>query len=500
MQPIPTREEVCAHIGNESHLVVSVELLADAETPISLYRKLAAERPFSFLLESAEGGETVGRYSFIGFDPTIRFHFSGGHGVIVRNGVEEDCQFEDPLRVIKELLQDYHVASQPGLPPLQGGAVGYLAYECVRYFEAVPTPGNENTPLSIPEGYFMLSEQMVVVDHLRHRVVLVDHVPLGGDRAKAYDAALARLQKLYDQMARSTAISLPRCLTSNAPQPENNTSNMTRARYEDAVSQAKEAIRAGEIFQVALSQRLSTATDLSSFELYRVLRALNPSPYMFHLKFGDWAVVGASPEVLVRLEGRDVLLRPIAGTRKRGSDAAEDRALEKDLLSDEKELAEHMMLVDLGRNDVGRVCEIGTVRVEDPLHIERYSHVMHIVSDIRGTLQKDKDAFDLLRASFPAGTVSGAPKIRAMEIIAALEPTPRGLYSGAVGYFDFQHNMDTCIAIRTMVVKNNQVDLQVGAGIVHDSDPPKEFQECLNKARAGLVATSMAKTMTGEIP
>ncbi|MCB9655819.1 MAG: anthranilate synthase component I [Deltaproteobacteria bacterium] len=504
MRVTPSLEEVLAHTGPETHMAISVEAMADLETPISLYDKLARTRPFSFLLESAEGGETMGRYSFIGFDPELTFAFRDGRGVITENGRSTSVEFTDPLEVPRSLLSRYRVASRPGLPRFQGGAVGYLGFDCVRYFEPVPIPGSGSDSDSdsdsgsddeLPEGYLMFSSRLVIFDHLRHRVILVDHVPLAGDRAAAYRGAVARLTALVQEMRSSSverALLFPEV---SREVPEVGGRNMSPEAYAAAVETAKEAIQSGEIFQVVLSQRFSVFESIPSFSIYRALRALNPSPYMFHLRLENSAIVGASPEVLVRLDGGEVLVRPIAGTRRRGETASEDQALEEDLLADEKELAEHRMLVDLGRNDVGRVAKVGTISLERLLHIERYSHVMHIVSDVRGKVEPTKDAFDVLRACFPAGTVSGAPKVRAMEIIAELEPTARGVYAGAVGYFDFTGNMDTCIAIRTLVIRPGRIDLQVGAGIVADSNPQAEYEECQRKARACLAAIEVAKAM-----
>lgn len=491
MEVEPSRAAAVAHPGQETHLALSVELLADVETPISIYRKLAERGP-SFLLESAEGGETFGRYSFIGVDPVATFTFGAGAGQIVGPGRHEEVSFDDPLDVVKRLISAYRIVPRPELPRLQGGAVGYLAYDCVRYFEpAARVKTGEGA-----EGAFLLTESTVIVDHLRHRVILVALMPLEGDRERrgeAYDRTVSRLESMVQRLAAPlppTRPFFPRA--SSLPEAK---SNVDAGAYRAAVEAGKRAIEAGEIFQVVLSQRFTVERALPSFEIYRALRALNPSPYMFHLDLKDRAIVGASPEVLVRVEAGEVLVRPIAGTRRRGRDPVEDAALEQDLLADTKELAEHRMLLDLGRNDVGRIAEVGSVRVEAPLHVERYSHVMHIVSDVYGRLRRDLDAFDAFRACFPAGTVSGAPKIRAMELIGQLEPEPRGVYAGAVGYFDFCGNMDTCIAIRTMEVHPDRVEIQAGAGIVYDSEPDKEHEECLNKARGPLAALAIAEEL-----
>jgi anthranilate synthase component 1 len=360
----------------------------------------------------------------------------------------------------------------------------------VRYFE----PASRAKSGSDLEGCFLLAETIVIVDHLRHRVSFVVLMPLAGDRDRSYDEAVERLRAMID-LLRAPLPPITPIFPAASRVPESKCGVSDRV-FLEAIRAAKEAIEAGEIFQVVLSRRLTVELSLSPFEIYRAFRALNPSPYMFLMELGDRAVVGASPEVLVRVEHGEVLLRPIAGTRPRGRDPIHDAELESELLADQKELAEHRMLVDLGRNDVGRISETGSVRVERPLHIEHYSHVMHIVSDVHGKLRSGLDAFDAFRACFPAGTVSGAPKIRAMELIGRLEPEPRGLYSGAVGYFDFAGNMDTCIAIRTMVVRPDRVEIQAGAGIVYDSDPEKELEETNNKARGPLTALAIAEELT----
>ena len=485
----PPLESFLAYQGESTHVALSAEILVDRETPISLYQKLNQDRSESFLLESVEGGETLGRYSFIGTRAVASLAFSNGKGKVLRkNEKVENFENLDPLALVEKMLASYRVLPQEGLPRFQGGAVGYLGFDCVRYFEKVPLP--EKMGLDIPEALFLLVDELVIFDHLKHKVILVVHLPLEGNREENYRQGQERIAELFEKidapLSRESlfspfeTVSLPSFRA-----------NLEKEVFEKAVLEAKEAIAEGEVFQVVLSQRFTIEEEVDSFELYRTLRALNPSPYLFYLRFDGWAVVGASPEVLVRLEGEEILLRPIAGTRPRGGDRLEDEKNELELLADEKELAEHRMLLDLGRNDVGRMASIATVQVEKPLHIERYSHVMHLVSDVRGKIKPEKNSFDLLRACFPAGTVSGAPKIRAMELIGKLEPDRRALYAGAVGYFDFTGNMDTCIAIRTMVVFPKEVHLQVGAGIVFDSDPSKEYQECLNKAKGGLAALGM---------
>ncbi len=495
MNVTPSRDRVLAHQGPEKFVALSVALLADTETPISAFRRLAAGRRDSFLLESVEGGELMGRYSFLGCGVRERFSFRDGVGTVATGGTETSFALTDPLDVIKKRLAGWTVWSPGNLPRFHGGAVGYLGFDCVRYFENVPLPKGDG--VDVPEGVLLYTDELAIYDHLRHQLVLVVHAPLGGNRAYEYERGVERLAAMVGRLATT---SLPpeapwdmgvveAAATDEGPVA---VSNRTQEDMEAAVRRAQEAIVDGEVFQVVASQRFTVEAEVDPLTLYRALRALNPSPYMFFFDFGDFAVVGASPEVLVRLEDGELLLRPIAGTRPRGATQAEDLAYEEDLLQDEKELAEHRMLVDLGRNDLGRVASIGSVKVENPLHIERYSHVMHIVSDARATLAEGRDAFDVFRACFPAGTVSGAPKVRACELLAELEPDRRGLYAGAVGYFDVSGNMDTCIAIRTLVVERDKVHIQAGAGIVYDSVPVNEHEECRNKARAGLRAIQLA--------
>jgi anthranilate synthase component I len=496
MNIAPALDEVLAFRGSETHIALSLELWADEETPISLYRKLAEDSDFAFLLESAEGGETVGRYSFIGIHPVATVECRDASGVIRRGADTETHRFADPLLLLQSVLTKYRVVPRPDLPRFQGGLVGFLGYDCVRYFESVSIPKNEPDAPKLPDVFFMLAEQLLIVDHLHHRLIFVAHMPLGGDRTSAYREVERTFEAWLERLRRPAAYEIrPRPATS--PLPEVIAASLSPAQFKASVERAKADIVAGEVFQVVVSRGQTMTNDAPALELYRALRALNPSPYMFLIKRGQEAVVGASPEVMVRLDQGEVLLRPIAGTRPRGKNREEDELLEEELLHDEKELAEHRMLLDLGRNDVGRVCRPGSVKVLRPLHIERYSHVMHIVSDVVGEIDDDKTAFDVFRACFPAGTVSGAPKIRAMEIIAELEPVRRQLYAGAVGYFDFGGNMDTCIAIRTMTLSPGQVHVQSGGGIVFDSNPDKEFEESVNKARACMAAVRAVNPVHG---
>ena len=475
------------------------ELAADLETPVSVYLKLR-EQGASFLLESVEQAEQLGRYSFLGFNPRRQIVSKGRSITISDNGHSETrplCKGEDPLHVIAAELGRYQpVASLEGvakdLPRFFGGAVGYLGYDLVRFFERLPETADDS--LSLPDLHMLVTDTLVVFDHVRHRLLVFAnaHVPPGCDLDATYEEAIARLDAIEVQM-RTPMPALP------VP-PERTdgklASNVSRAGYEAIVRRAQEYIAAGDIFQVVLSQRLSRQTQADPFSIYRALRHINPSPYMFFIALGGappTTLIGSSPEVLVRLQDRTAEVRPLAGTRPRGKDETEDQRLETDLLADPKERAEHVMLVDLGRNDLGRVCEYNTVHVPELLAIERYSHVMHIVSHVTGRLREGMDAYDLLRATFPAGTVSGAPKVRAMEIIEELEGTRRGAYAGAVGYLGFNGNMDTCITIRTIVIRGDTAYLQAGAGIVADSDPAREWEETLHKARALSVAIQMAE-------
>ena len=463
------------------------EINADLETPVSLYLKLRGDGA-SFLLESVEGGERIARYSFIGIQPRAQYILRDGQIEIKENNHTRVVSLDDdPTRFLQEEMSHFSTERLPNAPRFTGGLVGYLGYESVRYFE--PTLKSRMTAAQIPDGIYLLADTIVAFDHARRSIFLIANV-LDGD-------AEAANQKL-DQITERIQQSLPADNKINI-RPSETHSNMTQEIFEEMVCDAKEHIAAGDIFQVVLSQRFTRETNVEPFDVYRAVRRLNPSPYMFFFDFGlvdgePFYLVGSSPEMFVRLEGRTASLRPIAGTRPRGTDANADTALAKELLADPKERAEHVMLVDLGRNDLGRVCEYGTVKVSDFFTIERYSHVMHIVSHVEGTLRRGLSAFDLVRAAFPAGTVSGAPKVRALEIISELEPDARGAYAGMVGYFGFDGAMDTCLALRTMVGHGNIFSVQAGAGIVADSNPSTEFQETVNKASAMLRAIDMAET------
>ncbi len=487
----PTLEEFRKKAKEGNLIPVYREILADMETPVSAFRKIDDGRN-SFLLESVEGGEKWARYSFLGSRPEVIVRSSGRTVEIVRHGRTERRSFQrDPLEVLGDVLSSYRPVPDPGLPRFHGGGVGFLGYDIVRFFERVPDrpkPG-----LDTPDLFFMITDTLVIFDNVTHRIKVVSNAHVNDRSATAaYRAAVKKIDGIVAKIKkgdrRQKSGVRRRTIKKTAL-----TSNFTPARYEQAVLKAKEYIKAGDIFQVVPSQRFERPIGVEPFEIYRALRLVNPSPYMYFLRCGDTTVVGASPEVMVRLESARIELRPIAGTRKRGATEEEDRALEQELLADPKERAEHIMLVDLGRNDVGRVSEPGSVRVSELMVIERYSHVMHIVSNVRGRLSPGRDAYDVIRACFPAGTVSGAPKIRAMEIIDELEPTRRGPYAGAVGYFGFSGNMDTCITIRTLVIRNGKAYIQAGGGVVADSDPAAEYQETVNKAKAMMRAVEMAE-------
>jgi anthranilate synthase component 1 len=471
------------------------ELPADLETPVSVYLRLAGDGP-SFLLESVSGGEQVARYSFIGIQPRQSFVIRGRtveRHAAPQTFVEEIGPGDDPLDVLRAALADRPPVVVPGLPRFVGGLAGYLSYETMRFFE----PRLELPPSpDLPDAIFLLADTIVAFDHAYGRMLLIANPdPYGDD-----DAARAEAEARLDELERRLRRSLPeRRSADGGISGAEIRSNMTREQYCDAVVAAKEYIAAGDIFQVVISQRFSRETTAEAFDIYRALRRLNPSPYMFFFDFEGLIpgeplrLIGASPEMHVRLDGRRAAIRPIAGTRPRGAGPAEDLALEQELLADPKERAEHVMLVDLARNDLGRVCEYGTVHTSELMGIERYSHVMHIVSHVEGDLQRDYDGFDLMRATFPAGTVSGAPKIRAMEIISELERQPRGVYAGAAGYFSYDGSMDTCIAIRTLVMRGQSISVQAGAGLVADSEPEREYQESVNKARALFAAVEAAE-------
>jgi len=470
----PTLEEV-RQLKRYGNLVpVCRDIQADLETPVSAYLKIARGN-YSFLLESVEGGERLARYSFIGTEPSL----------VLRTGNENPI---DPLNLVEKEFAQLRPVSIADLPRFHGGMVGYLSYEVARHFERLPCPDQD--PQGLPESVLMLADTLLVFDHITHKIKVVSHVHLDGDVDTAYQEATCKIDDLVDRLEQPIQ---SKALKNTPPHRSEVSSNFSQAEFEAIVSQAKEYIYAGDIIQTVLSQRLAKRTYTNPFAIYRALRSINPSPYMYYLHLGDFYIAGASPELLVRVEDGIVSTHPIAGTRRRGKDVTEELALEEELKHDGKECAEHIMLVDLGRNDIGRISEAGTVEVTQLMDLERYSHVMHLVSHVQGKLRAGLSQFDALRSCFPAGTVSGAPKIRAMEIIAELEKEKRGPYAGAVGYLDFSGNLDTAIAIRTVIIKDNIAYIQAGAGIVADSIPEREYQESLAKAQALLAAIDQAE-------
>ncbi len=493
-------------------------VLADMLTPVSAYLRLARRARYAFLLESVEGGEQVARYTFLGADPHLILRARGEQVEIWERG-RTSRRRGKVLDILREITARYRPVSIPGLPPFSAGAVGYFSYDLVGQFERVPPPRRSGS-LGLPDALLMFFSNLLVFDHVKHQILIISNVFRETEKAsveagyRAAEREIARMEKLLARPAPATSRLAPALghlashpgpglapFAATAPVPGSRAHggplrlrfNFRREAFEEAVRAAQRYIQAGDIFQVVLSLRLEARLSPDSFSIYRALRTVNPSPYMFFLKMAGDVVLGSSPEMLVKVSGREVEYRPIAGTRRRGKDEAEDQALESELLNDEKERAEHIMLVDLGRNDVGRVSEYGSVRVPGLMFVERYSHVMHLVSSIRGRLREGLDMFDALAACFPAGTVSGAPKVRAMEIIHELEPSRRGIYAGAVLYLDYSGNLNSCIAIRTLVVRRNTAYLQVGAGIVADSSPEREYEECINKSQALVKAMEMAQ-------
>jgi anthranilate synthase component 1 len=497
MRYYPSFEEFEALARAASLVPVYRQLVGDTLTPVSAFCKIQ-EGEWSFLFESVVGGERLGRYSFLGSGPFLRFQAyerqvqiqeASGTG----RPVVQEFEHPDPLRLLEEKLAAYRAPHVAGLPRFSGGAVGYAAYDSVRYVERLPSPPPDDRHL--PDLCFAFYDRMVIFDHLTKTIAAVAHAHVDRDDLRGcYEKACQRVDRLVERLHQGVA---DLQLTDIAPVGEVQRpyrSNFEPAAFEAAVVQCKEYIKAGDIFQVVLSQRLQTETKARPFDIYRTLRVVNPSPFLIYLKAGPLCLVGSSPEIMVRVEGDKIIIRPLAGTRPRGKTEDEDERLAAELIADPKERAEHIMLVDLGRNDVGRVARYGTVQLSDVLTVERYSHVMHLCSTVTGRLQPGKSAFDALRACLPAGTLSGAPKVRAMEIIDELEPHRRGPYGGAVGYVDFSGNMDTCIALRTMVLKGQTAYLQAGAGIVADSVPALEREETMNKARGLLRALEMAET------
>ena len=491
----PEQFETLATQGMGKHIPVVREILADLDTPLSLFRKIDDGKT-AFLLESVEGGEKWARYSFLGVGARATFRSKGHRVEWVEGGRTEILEAEgDPLAILRDRLRAFE-AVQPTdlpLPRFIGGAVGMIGYDWVRFVERIPDSNPDR--VGLPEAFFVLPEYVVVYDNVRHTAVIVVHAEVapGADASAAYAEASARIESMVDRIRAPLSAELRRPVVHAPMEVER---SMTESHYHDIVKRAKEYIEAGDIFQVVLAQQFQVPLQVDPFTIYRHLRVINPSPYMFFIRMDDAVLVGASPEILVRLEGERIDVRPIAGTRWRGETPEEDKQLEVDLLADPKERAEHLMLVDLGRNDVGRVARIGSVELDEYAVVERYSHVMHIVSNVHGHLRPGLDWLDVLRATFPAGTLSGAPEVRAMEIIDELETVRRSFFGGCAGYLDYSGNMDMAITIRSMVAKDGKITFEAGAGIVADSDPEYEFEECVNKARAVLTAIDLAREGT----
>ena len=482
--------------GTAACVPIYRQLTGDALTPVSAFRKIERSSP-SFLFESVVGGEKVGRFSFLGTEPFLKFE-AWGKLVVLTSGDNPDevetSHSDDPFRDLERLIDAHRAVHLPGLPRFCGGAVGYAAYDSVRYTENLPNCPRDDRDL--PDLSFALYDRMVIFDHIRKTVLVVAHAHLGKgvDPKFAYERACTRVDELVDRLSAPGPELSIGDIDTEGPVTLKPKSNFTREKYEEVVRHCQEYIKAGDIFQVVPSQRFHVETTADPFNIYRVLRVVNPSPFLFYLPFGEFCLIGSSPEILVRVEEGVVTIRPLAGTRRRGRDEREDRALAEELVADPKERAEHIMLVDLGRNDVGRVADFGSVQLTDVMKVEKYSHVMHITSNVTGALSKGKTAFDALRAGLPAGTVSGAPKVRAMQVIDEVEPQKRGPYGGAVGYIDFTGNMDTCIALRTLVVQGKNAYVQAGGGVVYDSVPGDEYEETVNKAKGLLKAIEIAET------
>jgi anthranilate synthase component 1 len=495
----PTLEEFEALAAQGNLIPVRAEVLADSETPVSAFLKLRQAGAPAFLLESVEGGEALARYSFLGVGARATVKTKGRELWIEENGKAEHSVLEDgrdPLHVIEAMMARYKFVNVAGLPRFCGGMVGFLGYDLVRFFEKLPDAPRDDRDL--PDCHLLLTDTVLIFDAVRHSVVILNNAFIEGDPRTAYEEARGKIEATLERLSTPAAGAPLLTLGEPVADPELKT-NMPNGGYCNAVRKCVEYIRAGDCVQIVPSQRFEVPLHAAPFDVYRALRYISPAPYMFYLNLGEADLIGASPEVLVTEDAGRVVTRPLAGTRRRGSTPEEDAALEEELLSDPKERAEHVMLVDLHRNDIGRVCEYGSVEVEELLVVAKFSHVMHIVSTIAGKMRADKTAFDLLRATFPAGTLSGAPKIRAMQIIDELEPTRRGPYGGAIGYFSFSGNTDTCITLRTIIAKDGVAYVQAGAGIVADSDPVAEDEETRNKARAALRAIALAEKATLQI-
>ncbi|MCX8130164.1 MAG: anthranilate synthase component I [Clostridia bacterium] len=483
----PTLDEVKVLAENHNLIPVTMEVYADMETPISLFKRFE-DCSYCFLLESVEGGEKWARFSFIGRNPFITLKCINNSVIIEDSNGHVTENSGNPIEVLRDLMGKYKAADLTGTPRFNGGAVGFFGYDLIRYYENLPNTACDE--LKLPDCHFMFTDEVLVFDHLKQKIHIVVNLHVNGNIERAYNSTVEKIKGIYREIL-STRWKIADNFKPDFGRAKSKfvyTSNIDKETYCSNVRRAKQYIKDGDIFQVVLSQRLCVETKQDPFNVYRVLRVINPSPYMYYLKFKDYRVVGSSPEMLCRVEDGLVETCPIAGTRKRGKTLQEDEALERDLLSDEKELAEHTMLVDLARNDVGKVSKYGTVEVKNLMHIEKYSHVMHIVTNVQGVISDNKTAFDALMSILPAGTLSGAPKVRAMEIIDELETVKRGTYGGAIGYLSFNGNLDSCITIRTMVFKDSKAYVQAGAGIVADSDPEKEYEESINKATALLKA------------
>jgi anthranilate synthase component 1 len=490
---IPSFAEFNRYVKYGNLIPVYREIVADTETPVSAYQKISKNSNYSFLLESVEGGERFARYSFLGTSPYLVFKSKGKEAEFIEGKKKGKFTIEkNPLLSIKEKLSKYLPVKIGDMPIFSGGAVGYIGYDVVRFFEKIPD--NNIDDLNLPDCYFIFVDTVLVFDHLKHKIKIISFAYLKEKTKKeiklSYEKAVEKIENLIKILKKNI-------LQKERPKKENFkikiSSNLKKSEFEKMVRKVKEYIFSGDIVQAVISQRFSLKINCPNFDIYRALRITNPSPYLYYLSFPDVKIIGSSPELLVRLDNKIVETRPIAGTRKRGKNEKEDKKIMEELLNDEKEKAEHIMLVDLGRNDLGRICKYGTVEVNEFMKIEKYSQVMHIVSNVRGEIKKNEDAYTVISSCFPAGTVSGAPKIRAMEIIDEVEKNKRGPYAGAVGYFDFFGNMDTAINIRTIVLKDNIAYIQAGAGIVADSKPEKEYQETINKAKALFKAIELAE-------
>ena len=489
----PTLKEFKEKSKQGNLIPVYKEVLADLDTPVSAYMKMCGGE-YSFLLESVEGGEKWARYCFLGFDPSIIISIKGNEVVVEKNGQAKSILITqgNPLVGLKDILARYQPVDVEGLPRFSGGAVGFVSYDMVRSFEDLPEDTVDD--LQVPDARFVITDTLLIFDNVAQTIKIVSNAHVDNENIEeSYNQAVKNIDAIEKKLRTTLPVDVNNKNSSKIDSLNRIESNFKKEHFINSVQKIKNYILEGDVIQVVLAQRLKFNISKDPFTIYRALRSINPSPYMYYLKFGDLEIVGSSPEILVRLEGEKIEVRPIAGTRKRGQSEEEDQALENDLLNDEKELAEHIMLVDLGRNDVGRVAKTNSVSVNEKFTIERYSHVMHIVSNVQGELKQGLDGYDVLAATFPAGTLSGAPKVRAMEIIEELEPTRRGLYGGAVGYISFNGNMDTAIAIRTLLIKNKTAYLGVGAGIVADSIAENEFEETMNKGKALLKAIELAE-------